>query len=49
MSIDWKDGKMTSCTIKSNLGHPFTVRYAGKTRDFTLPAGKSIKLGSELE
>ena len=49
VSIDWKDGKMTSCTIKSNLGHPFTVRYAGKTRDFTLPAGKSIKLGPELE
>ena len=49
VSIDWKDGKMTSCEIKSNLGKPFTVRYAGKTRDFTLAAGKSIKLGPDLE
>ena len=49
VSISWKDGKMTSCEIKSNLGKPFTVRYAGKTRDFTLPAGKTLKLGPELE
>ena len=49
VSISWRDGKMTSCEIKSNLGKPFTVRYAGKTRDFTLPAGKTLKLGPELE
>ena len=34
--------------IKSELGKPFTVRYAGKTRDFTLAAGKSVRLGPEL-
>ena len=49
VSISWKDGKMTSCEIKSNLGKPFTVRYAGKTRDFTLAAGKSVKLGPDLD
>jgi len=49
VSISWKDGKMTGCEIKSNLGKPFTVRYAGKTKDFSLAAGKSIKLGPELE
>ncbi|MBQ2103733.1 MAG: glycoside hydrolase family 95 protein [Bacteroidales bacterium] len=48
VSINWKDGKMTSCEIKSTLGHPFTVRYAGKTKDFNLAAGKSIKLGPDL-
>ena len=48
VSISWADGKMTSCTIKSNLGNPFTVRYAGKTREIQLPAGKSIQLGPEL-
>ncbi|MBQ9878563.1 MAG: glycoside hydrolase family 95 protein, partial [Bacteroidales bacterium] len=48
VSIDWKDGKMTSCTIKSLLGHPFTVRYAGQTKDFTLAAGKSISFGPDL-
>ena len=49
VSIRWADGKMTSCEIKSNLGKPFTVRYAGKTREINLPAGKSIRLGPELE
>ena len=48
VSISWKDGKMTSCEIKSLLGKPFTLRYAGKTKDFSLAAGKSIKLDSEL-
>ena len=48
VSISWEDGKMTSCEIKSNLGKPFTVRYAGKTKDFNLAAGKSIKLGPDL-
>ena len=49
VSIAWKDGKMTSCEIKSLLGHPFTVRYAGKVKDFTLAKGKSVKLGPALE
>ena len=49
VSISWKDGKMTSCEIKSEFGHPFTVRYAGKTKDFELAAGKSVKLGPDLE
>ena len=48
VNIDWKDGKMTSCEIKSTLGKPFTVRYAGKTREFSLAAGKSVKLGPNL-
>ena len=49
VSISWADGKLLSCTIKSNLGKPFTVRYAGKTREIQLPAGKSIQLGPELQ
>jgi alpha-L-fucosidase 2 len=49
VSISWEDGKMSSCEIKSNLGKPFTVRYAGKTKDFTLAAGKSVKLGPDLQ
>ena len=48
VSIVWKDGKMTSCEIKSELGKPFTVRYAGKTRELSLAAGKSVKLGPDL-
>ena len=49
VSISWKDGKMISCTIKSHLGKPFTVRYAGQTREFTLTAGKSVTLGPDLK
>ena len=49
VGICWADGKMTSCEITSILGKPFTVRYAGKTRDFNLAAGKSVRLGPELE
>jgi alpha-L-fucosidase 2 len=49
VSIRWADGEMTSSEIKSLFGKPFTVRYAGKTRDFTPPAGKSVKLGPGLE
>ncbi|MCQ2134933.1 MAG: glycoside hydrolase family 95 protein [Bacteroidales bacterium] len=49
VSISWKDGKMESCEIKSNLGHPFTVRYGEKTKEFNLAAGKSIKLGADLQ
>ena len=49
VSLRWADGKMTSCEIKSILGKPFTVRYAGKTRDFNLAAGKTVRLGPELE
>ena len=43
------DVKMTSCEIKSHLGKPFTVRYAGRTKELTLAAGKSVKLGPDLE
>ena len=49
VSIAWKDGKMTSCEIKSFFGHPFTVRYAGRTKSFDLAAGKTLRLGPGLE
>ena len=48
VSIRWKDGRMTACEIKSLFGHPFTVRYAGQTKDFRLAAGKTLKLGPAL-
>ena len=48
VSIAWKDGKLTSCEIKSLLGHPFTVRYGEKTKSYDLAAGKTLKIGAEL-
>lgn len=49
VSISWKDGKMVSCEIKSVLGHPITVRYAGQTKNISLAAGQSIKLNANLD
>ncbi len=37
----WKDGKLVSATIRSILGLPFRLRYAGKTSDVTLAAGQT--------
>lgn len=48
VSISWKDGQLVTCTIKSVLGHPFTVRYGDKTREISLPAGQSVTLDSNL-
>lgn len=49
VSISWKDGELVSCTVKSTLGHPFTVRYGEKTKDFELAAGQSVTFGAGLE
>lgn len=49
VSISWKDGALVSCTIKSNLGKPFTVRYGEKTREISLAAGQSITLDANLQ
>ena len=35
----WKDGKLVSATLRSRLGMPIRVRYAGKTADLDIPAG----------
>ncbi len=49
VSISWKDGVLVSCTIKSNLGKPFIVRYGEKTREISLAAGESVTLDANLE
>ncbi|MCQ2182541.1 MAG: glycoside hydrolase family 95 protein [Bacteroidales bacterium] len=49
VGISWKDGELVSCEIKSNLGKPFTVRYGEKTREFSLAAGQSVTLDSNLQ
>ena len=49
ININWADGKLVSCEIKSNLGKPFTVRYGELTKEFELEAGKSVVLDANLE
>ena len=48
VSISWKDGVLESCTVKSELGHPFTVRYGEKTKEIELAAGQSVTFGANL-
>lgn len=48
VSMSWKEGVLSSCEIKSILGEPCIVRYGDKTKSFTIPAGKSIKINGDL-
>lgn len=48
VKMSWKDGVLSSCEIKSILGNPFVVRYGEKTKSFSIPTGKSIKLNGNL-
>jgi alpha-L-fucosidase 2 len=48
INMEWKDGKLTVCNIKSILGNPCVVRYGEKTKTYNIPEGSSIKLSSEL-
>jgi len=48
VSIEWKDGKLQQCEIKSLLGNPCVVRYGNKTANYNIPAGKTIKLTENL-
>jgi len=44
VDIEWKDGKLVRCIIKSLLGKPCIVRYGDKTAEYSIPAGKTIKI-----
>jgi len=48
VNINWENGKLTACEIKSILGNPCVVRYDGKTKTYDIPAGSSIKIAGEL-
>jgi alpha-L-fucosidase 2 len=48
VSMNWKNGKLGSCEIKSLLGNPCVVRYGEKTKTFNIKAGKSIRITEDL-
>ena len=49
LDIEWKEGKLVQCKITSILGKPFIVRYGNNTAEYSVPAGKTIKInGTQL-
>jgi len=44
VDIEWKEGKLVQCKIKSLLGKPFIVRYGDKTAEYSIPVGKTINI-----
>ena len=43
MDMEWKDGKLIKAGILSRLGGPLTIRYDGKTRNYTTSKGERIQ------
>jgi len=48
VDLSWKDGKLTSATIHSDLGEPCSVSYGGKTLVLVIKKGKSVTLNGSL-
>lgn len=42
VDIAWKDGKLTSAKVRSLLGQPVQLRYAGNTRALKLAKGETL-------
>jgi alpha-L-fucosidase 2 len=49
VDMDWKDGHLTSATIRSIKGNPCEVRYNGKSTDFATSVNKVYRLDGELK
>lgn len=42
VDLEWRDGRLTSATVRSLLGRPVSLRCAGAVHALALPAGKSF-------
>ncbi|MCP5533994.1 MAG: glycoside hydrolase N-terminal domain-containing protein [Akkermansiaceae bacterium] len=42
IDIAWKEGRLTAARVRSDLGNPVTLRFAGKTRKVALEKGASM-------
>ncbi len=43
VDMEWKDGKLSKAVILSRLGSPLTIRYGGKTLNYTTSKGERIQ------
>ena len=48
VDINWENGKLATCVIKSILGNPCIVRYGEKIKTYNIKAGSSIKITGEI-
>ena len=48
VDVAWKDGKLSSATIRSLLGEPITVRYGQKEASLKTIKGKGYRFNAEL-
>ncbi len=48
VDITWRDGKLISATIRSDLGEPCIVHYGGKVVELKIKRGKSVTLDGNL-
>jgi alpha-L-fucosidase 2 len=48
VSMNWDNGKLSTCEIKSLLGNPCVVRYGDKTKKYNIPAGGSIEITGDM-
>ena len=46
--LDWDKGALTRAVIRSKLGEPCLVRYAGKSLELDTKKGKKYTLNGEL-
>jgi alpha-L-fucosidase 2 len=44
VDITWKDGKLTSASVRSLLGTPCRLRYGDKVEDVTLAANETYTM-----
>jgi alpha-L-fucosidase 2 len=49
VDLAWRDGKLAEVTLRSTLGGPARVRYAGKTVTLATKAGGTYRLGPQLQ
>ena len=48
VSMNWENGKLTTCKIKSLFGNPCVVRYGEKTKTYNIKTGDSIRITNSL-
>jgi alpha-L-fucosidase 2 len=42
VDLTWREGRLTGATLRSAKGGTTRLRYAGMTKDVTIPAGGSL-------